>query len=136
MGLRVVWDVPNIFEFMVKLHPDMRQLRDRIFGSGKDPSHDDKMAMGRMFERALNEDRETHTDTVEAVLDDVCVEIKRNKCRGEKDVMNLSCLIDRNRESAFERAVFQAAALFDDNYAFDYNGPWAPHNFVDITLEM
>jgi len=23
-----------------------------------------------------------------------------------------------------------------NHYAFDYNGPWAPHNFVDLTLDL
>ena len=30
----------------------------------------------------------------------------------------------------------QAAALFDDNYRFDYSGPWPPYNFVDVDREF
>jgi hypothetical protein len=30
----------------------------------------------------------------------------------------------------------EAANLFDGNYCFDYSGPWAPHSFVDVDLQM
>jgi hypothetical protein len=36
----------------------------------------------------------------------------------------------------FEADVFEVAKQFDNNFALDYNGPWAPHNFVDVDLEL
>jgi len=42
----------------------------------------------------------------------------------------------RNCKKQLEEAVFQAARLFDNNYAFDLNGPWAPHNFVEMDLKL
>ena len=33
MGLRVTWDVPNIFEYFVNTHPELRVARDRFLGS-------------------------------------------------------------------------------------------------------
>ncbi|MEK7385166.1 MAG: GvpL/GvpF family gas vesicle protein, partial [candidate division NC10 bacterium] len=64
------------------------------------------------------------------------VEIKRNKPRTEREAANLACLVGRDGREQFEAAVFEAAKLFDNSYAFDYNGPWAPHNFVDLTLDL
>jgi hypothetical protein len=32
--------------------------------------------------------------------------------------------------------VFAAAKLFDNNFTFDYSGPWAPHNFVELELDL
>ncbi|MFH1596354.1 MAG: GvpL/GvpF family gas vesicle protein, partial [Pseudomonadota bacterium] len=65
-------------------------------------------------------------------------EIKRNKCRNESEVMSLACLVGRQAgaQAAFEEGVFAAAKLFDNNFAFDYNGPWAPHNFVELDLQL
>jgi cytidylate kinase len=136
MGLRVTWDVPNIFEFFVKTHPELRAARDRIFGTNREPSQENLIEIGRMFDRILNEDREDYTERVEKVLIPHCFEIKRNKCRNEREVMNLACLIGRQAQVQFEPAVFEAARLFDNNYAFDYNGPWAPHNFAEVELEL
>ncbi len=134
MGLRVSWDVPNIFEFFVNTHKDLRTARDRFLGPYKNPSQEDKIELGRLFDHLLNEDREAFTEKVEEILSGYCREIKRNKCRNESEVMSLACLVGRNTQARFEEGVFEAAKLFDNNYTFDYNGPWAPHNFVELDL--
>lgn len=136
MGLRVTWDVPNIFDYFIDRHPDLRAVRDNYFGIHREPTHEDKIALGRLFDRILTEDREDHTRVVEDILSVYCVNIKRNRCRAEKDVMNLACLVARKKEARFEAGVIEAAKLFDNNFTFDYNGPWAPHNFVDLSVQL
>ncbi len=136
MGLRMTWDVPNIFEYFVAAHGELQELRDHYFGDGDSLTQDQMITLGRSFERLLEEDREDYSDRVEAVLSDCCREIKRNKCRSEKEIMNLACLIDRDDHARFEQAVLQAARPFDNNYAFDFNGPWAPHNFVEMDIQL
>lgn len=130
MGLRVAWDVPNIFEFFVNTHAELRERRDELFQGGREPSQDDLIDLGRRFDQALSEDRAAHTDLVAGILDPACAEIKPSKPRTEREVMNLACLVRRDALPAFEQAVFEAAKLFDNSYAFDYNGPWPPFNFV------
>jgi hypothetical protein len=136
MGLRVTWDVPNIFEYFVLTHPELRAARDRFLGSHREPTQEDKIEVGRMFDRMLNEDREAYAEKVEQVLSPCCVEIRRNPPRNEREVVGLACLVGRKTLPKFEKCIFEAAKLFDNNFAFDYNGPWAPHNFVDIELEL
>jgi len=136
MGLRVTWDVPNIFEYFVETHPELRAARDQFFAGNRQPSQDDKIEVGRLFDRTLAEDREAYRQRVEEIISPRCVEINGNKLRNEREVVNLACLVDRSRQGDFEAAVFAAAQLFDNNYAFDYSGPWAPHNFVDMALDM
>lgn len=136
MGLRVSWDVPNIFEYFVNTHADLQAARDRFLGPYRNPSQEDKIELGRLFDRLLNEDREAYTGQVEDILGGYCREIKRNQCRHEGEVMNLACLIPRHAQDRFEEGVFEAAKLFDNNFTFDYNGPWAPHNFVELDLRL
>jgi hypothetical protein len=136
MGLRVTWDVPNIFDYFVHMHPELRVARDRSFSGHREPTQDDKIELGRLFDRLLMEDREAHTERVVELLTPNCAEIKRNTPRTEREAVNLACLVGRDGQQQFEAAVFEAAKLFDNSYAFDYNGPWAPHNFVDVTLDL
>jgi hypothetical protein len=136
MGLRVAWDAPNIFEYFVQTHPELRVARDRFFGDHREPTQNDKIELGRLFDRLLMEDRKAHAERVVEVLTPDCVEVKQNKPRAEREAVNLACLIRRDGREQFEAAVFEAAKLFDNSYAFDYNGPWAPHNFVDLTLDL
>ncbi len=136
MGLRVSWDVPNIFEYFVQTHPDLRAARDRCLGPYRNPSQEDKIELGRLFDRLLNQDRDNYTDLVADILSPYCREIKRHQCRNEDEVMNLACLVRRQAQDRFAEGVFAAARLFDNNFAFDYNGPWAPHNFVEVDLKL
>jgi hypothetical protein len=136
MGLRVTWDVPNIFEYFVNTHPELRAARSRLFGAHREPTQEEKIELGRMFVHILSEDRDFYAEKVEGTLARHCFELKRNKCRNEREVLNLACLVGRDRQGEFEAAVFEAASLFDNNFSFDYNGPWAPHNFVEMGLQL
>ena len=62
MGLRVTWDVDNIFEYFVNTHPELRIARDRLLGSNCQPTQEQKIEVGRMFDGLLNDDREAHVD--------------------------------------------------------------------------
>lgn len=135
MGLKINWDVENIFEFMVRKHRTLELFRDNIFLKPTGATQEEKLELGRMFETILNEDREKHIATVQDILKDYCCEIKVNKPKDENTIMKLACLVEKTKLEQFEKGVFEAAKEFDDNYAFDFNGPWAPHNFVDIRLK-
>jgi Gas vesicle synthesis protein GvpL/GvpF len=135
MGLRAAWDVPNIFQYFVSVHPELREIRDSLFRDAARASQEERIELGRTFERLLNEDRQAHTALVEEVLAAHSAEIRRNRVREEKEIMNLACLIEKDRREDFENGVLEAAQRFDNNFAFDYNGPWAPHAFAEINLK-
>ena len=136
MGLRVTWDVANIFEYFVNTHMELREARDRFLASNCEPTQEQKIEVGRMFDHLLNEDREAYADLATTMFASHGSEIKRLKCRNEREVMNLACLVRRDAMPQFEADVFEVAKQFDNNFALDYNGPWAPHNFVNIELEL
>lgn len=136
MGLRITWDVPNIFEYFVNTHPELRAARDRLLGPHHNPTQNDKIELGRTFDRLLNDDREVHVARVEEVLASRCAEIKRNPPRNESEVANLACLVERDAQTGFEAGVFTVAKSFDNNFSFDFNGPWPPYNFVQIRLNL
>src|SRR6266581_4421040 len=50
---------------------------------------------------------------VEEKLSPTCLEIRTNKCRTEREVMNLACLVGRDAHTQFESVVLGAAKLFD-----------------------
>ena len=96
MGLRVVWDVSNIFEYFVNNHAELQVARDRFLGNYREPTQADKIEVGRLFDRLLKEDREVHTGRVEEILSAGCSEIKRNPTRVEMFILKtkdwISCL--------------------------------------------
>jgi Gas vesicle synthesis protein GvpL/GvpF len=87
-----------------------------------------------MFERLHETSRLAHCATVEEELGPLCAAIKRGTLRDDRDIMNLACLVGKDRCEEFEQGVFRAAAKFDNNFIFDVNGPWPPHAFAEIRV--
>lgn len=135
MGVRVGMDLPNVFEYFVNKYSELTTLRDRILTMQNAASQLDKIELGRVFERILNEERERHTNSVKKVLQTLCDEIIENPPRDEREVMHLACLITRENQKAFEDSIFEAAKLFNNDFTFDFNGPWAPHHFIRMNVE-
>lgn len=135
MGLRVLWDVPNLFEYFVNRRPELLRARDAI-GDIQKARHADMLTLGQMFERSLNEERAHHFRSVEEVLSRNGLQIKQNPPRSEREVLNLACLVPRELQNDFDRIVDEAAASFDNHYTFDISGPWAPHNFITLSLTV
>ena len=136
MGLAVYWETPNIFEFFVATHRELEQMRDRLFRPGRMPAFEEKVEMGKLFESLLQESRQRHTRQVIEALSPYCVEIRTIDPGEEKMIMKLACLVEEGRRGQWEEGVEVAARHFDNHYCFKYTGPWAPHNFADLDLNL
>ena len=134
MGLKVVWDVDNIFEFFIFRNPELAEMRDRMKKKPGGIAHGEKIELGMAFESMMDEARERKKTMVMRGLESCVIEFKVNPPPDEKVIMNLACLIARDQEKAFEKVLFEVASNFDENYAFDYNGPWPPYHFVQASL--
>ena len=135
MGLKIFWDVENIFEYFVKNYRELEDFRDTIFGRSSPPTRQEMIELGSLFEEKRTEERERHTEKVIDALRDYVQDFKVNEPIGEKMVLNSAFLIEGDEEKAFEEGIHRAAGLFDGNFTFDYNGPWAPYSFVELELE-
>ncbi len=133
-SLKITWDVPNIFDYMVFLDGDLRNLRNSIFNTTQKPSVEQKIALGKLFEQKLDENRARVAEQVVAVLGSYCKEIRLGECRKENEAINAACLVRRDAQEDFKEGICSAAQLFDNSVSFDYNGPWAPHQFVKTTF--
>lgn len=136
MEIRVSLDVSNAFEYCVSRHRELREVRDHVFDQKHEPSRDEKIDLGQLFERLIEEDREDYAKKLEKALKSYCAEMKRNKCRNEKEILRLSCLVDKKGQGSFEDAVNRAAEDFDDTLLFEHSGPFPPYNFIDIRLKV
>jgi len=136
MGLKVLWDVDNIFEYFVREDPDLAGFRDQIFGRSRAPTQAEKVELGHRFHDKLAIQRERSTERVLAAFEPWVAEVKENPPKGERMVMNLAFLLDRDLEKKFDEKVCEVAKLFPGEYTFDFSGPWAPFNFVELDLQL
>jgi hypothetical protein len=136
MGLSVYWNTSNIFEFFVAANEELRQMRDQMFRLGREPSMEERLELGKRFESLLRQCRERHTQQVIAALSPCCAEIRAVDPGAEQMIMKLVCLVPKDRLSQFEEGIQEAARKFDEQYCFKYSGPWAPFDFVDVTMDV
>jgi hypothetical protein len=134
MGLTLSWRVDNIFEFLVNGHRELRDERDRVFGR-RHPSFSEKLQVGGLFEKTMMQERERLTKRLLAAFESIASETVTRPARQEKTICQAALLIDRDQTTEFSDALRAAAALFDGNFALEYNGPWPPYSFVRLRLQ-
>ncbi len=136
MMLKIFWETANIFEFFVASNQELEQMRNRLFRPGKNPTFEEKLALGKMFETLVQENRQRHTARVTKALAPYCIEVRTMDCSEERMIMKLACLVKKGRIEQWEKGVEETARLFDNHYCFQYSGPWAPYNFAEVNLEL
>jgi hypothetical protein len=136
MSLGVYWNTSNIFEFFVANNKELQTMRDHIFRPGRNPSLEERLELGRRFETLLKQCREHHTEQVIEALRPCCCEIRAVDAGQEQMIMKLMCLVSKDQQQRFEEGIQGAARKFDDRYSFKYSGPWAPFDFVDVSLDL
>ncbi|MGA9365364.1 MAG: GvpL/GvpF family gas vesicle protein [Bacteroidota bacterium] len=134
MGLKILWDVDNVFEYFLTKERELENYRDRIYGKASQPTYEEKLELGMLFGEKVNEERKQHTDRVLKALKQCIVDVRINRPTDEKMILNAAFLIERDKGIEYEEGVYRVANLFDGHFTFDYNGPWAPYNFVELRL--
>ena len=76
-----------------------------------------------------------------AVVEDVATRLRAvadtesgNDLYSDRLVFNRAYLVDRDAQTAFDDAVSEIRDEYGDELHVQYNGPWAPYNFVDIEI--
>jgi hypothetical protein len=133
MGLRVSWNAPDLFDYFVATYPKLGAARERL-RNRPEASRDELIEVGKLFESLREADREAHSERVAAVLQERGIELKWNSPRGDREVINVACLVPRGEVGGFDKVIEAAAAGFDDHFTFEFNGPWAPHSFTELKL--
>lgn len=136
MSLGVYWNTSNIFEFFVATNEELKEMRNCVFRPGREPTLEERLDLGRLFEDQLRQCRQRHTQQVLDTLSPCCVEIRPVDAAQEKMIMKLMCLVHKDQQQRFEDGIQEAAKKFDDHYSFKYSGPWAPFDFVDVSLDL
>jgi hypothetical protein len=135
MGVKLLWDVDNIFDFFVSFDRELRNRRDRVFGKSR-PTLEEKLELGAYFDKRLKQERERLGNLISEALRTLTSEVRVNPPSDEKMVLNAAFLIERSREKEFEESLYRAAGMFDSNFALDYSGPWPPYSFVRLSLKL
>jgi hypothetical protein len=77
-------------------------------------------------------------EDIQATVTDQLTELSINETENDlftdRLIVNKSYLVDRDQRDAFDAAIDEIEAEYDDELTIKYTGPWPAYNFVDIHI--
>jgi len=134
--LKVYWDQEAMIKELQGGSEELTRLKAKINGASS-PIEAQRLLIeaGKLVERIALDWKARYADRVYTVLKRLSIDAKLNSPLGVKNVLNASFLIERARESDFQKEVFKLDSQYRGKINFKYVGPLAPYNFVNVELE-
>jgi len=134
--LKVFWDQEAMIKELQGGSEELTRLKAKI-NNAPSPIEAQRLLVeaGRLVEHIALDWKTKYADRVYTVLKGLSIDARLNNPLGVKNILNASFLIERTRESDFQKEVFKLDSQYQGKVNFKYVGPLAPYNFVNVTLE-
>jgi len=136
LGLKALWrDEKAIYEEIVAENRELRKLRDSIEGKSPQATHFNRVHLGEMVKKALDQKREKEAKMLLARLRPVADRIRENTIIMDRMVLNAAFLANKDRERECDEIVKRLDEELGERMVFKYTGPNPPFNFCDIVVK-
>ena len=109
---------------------EIRALREKVRELSEDASYYDRVRLGELIVRALEQRRETEGADIVERLEPFAVATVSNQLGAPEDVVNVAFLVERDRQEEFENAVEGIGQELVGRVRLRLLGPVAPYDFV------
>ncbi len=131
-GVQIFWEPQVIAQSLIKTSPEISQLEEQIKSQSKGVAYLYKQKL----ENALKRDLESKADQcfrdfyqrIRRHVDDIVVEKTKQGDENTQMVMNLSCLLPRNKSTELGEELENINSI--DGFSVRFTGPWPPYSFV------
>jgi len=129
MGLKISWDVEDVFEYFIGKDDKLRILRNKFMNGNKPPNQSDLINFGHYFHERMDQARKQITETVLAALPSG--EARTEDIHEDKMVTNATLLIEKDLLNQLEDAIEELGKSMGSEYDLKLDGPWPPFSFVE-----
>ena len=129
MGLRVWWQVDDVFEFLLGQDSELRDRRNQKLAELGSLDRLAEIDFGRYVFDRMNRARRRTTDSIMAALPEG--EARLDELPDDRMVTNAALLIREDDQPDLESAVDALALSLGDAYKLEVDGPWPPFSFAD-----
>jgi len=136
LGLKVTAIEKNIFGYILEKHSEIREMKEKIMHLPPDKTHYQRMKIGEMVSVALQKEKELLKERILEHLTPFCEDSRVNDNYGDRMVLNASFLVCNNKESEFDKAVFELDEQLGELLNFKYVGNLPPYNFVNMAINI
>jgi len=109
---------------------EIRALREKVRDLPEDAAYYDRVRLGELIVRALEQRREVEGANVIDKLEPLAVATVSNQLAAPEDVVNAAFLVERERQEEFENAVESIGEELAGRVRLRLLGPVAPYDFI------
>ncbi len=134
--LKVFWDHEAMIKELQGNSEELTRLKAKI-KTASSPIEAQRLLIeaGKLVERIVLDWKARYAERVYSVLKDLSIDAKLNNPLGVKNILNASFLVERAKESDFQKEVYKLDSQYRGKVNFKYVAPLAPYNFVELKLE-
>ena len=132
MGLKIQWDVENLYGYVLDRDPELLEFGRRVFAS--EATIEEKIELGSRFEARLQEMRAEAVDRLAAALPMLAAPPQGLPLHTDNAVAHLMLLMDRNEVGRFREGIERIAEAWPEEYEFRVTGPWPPFHYMELEL--
>jgi len=135
LGLKALWrNEKTIYQEIVTEHGELRKLRDSVKGLSPQATHFDRMHLGEMVKKALDQKRYREAKMLLSRLRPIADRVRENKVIMDRMVLNAVFLVNKDREGECDETVKRLDKELGERMVFKYTGPSPPFNFCEIVV--
>lgn len=136
LGVRALWtDTGRIFEEIVSENEEIAQLKKRTEEEKSEQKvYAGKIKIGGLVKQALEEKKRKEAQALLDSLRGLAEDFRENRILGDRNILNASFLITKEKEEEFDRKINQIQQEFGERTKLDYFGPIPPCNFVEVVV--
>jgi Gas vesicle synthesis protein GvpL/GvpF len=109
---------------------EIRDLREKVRELPEDAAYYDRVRLGELIVRALEQRRETEGAAIVDRLEPFAVATVTNQLAAPEEVVNVAFLVERERQEEFENAVEDVGKDLAGRVRLRLLGPVAPYDFI------
>ncbi|MDD5537344.1 MAG: GvpL/GvpF family gas vesicle protein [Candidatus Omnitrophica bacterium] len=134
--LKIFWDQEAMLKELQSGSDELTQMKARIKNASSSIEAQRLLVeAGKLVEGIALDWKSKYADRVYSVLKELAIDARLNNPLGVKNILNASFLIEKTRESDFQKEVYKLDSQYQGKVNFKYVGPLAPYSFVDLKLE-
>ena len=124
------YDQDELIGGIIGRNEEIARLSESIRGQDEDATYYDRIKLGEMISKEVEQERETDASTAEERLSPFAVAVVVKEATGEDGAVNVSALVRRDHRSEFEQAVDALGDDWGDRVGLRLIGPAAPFDFL------
>lgn len=128
------WDLKKVIEEIGNT-AEIRQLRQSIAGKAASEILEIQINTGKLVKEAMDRRRDSYRRQMMQSLAGVALDIQPNALVVDEMVMNVACLIQREKQGDFAGQVRWINEAFNDQINFRIIGPLPPYSFTAVEIK-